>query len=162
MIETLPQTRKPNTVIKDLVVDPDVAKALVEGVPVEEIAKQLGVSQATIRNWMGRMEFKDLLKIEARRAIKGMRRKSLKNVPYHRLAWATTQLLDKIDRIENNGLQNQPGEIHNTLIQNIKIGLFGRSESEGSEADSSEATDLPAEDIRCLPEEAESNGEEKS
>lgn len=145
-------SRKPNSVIKDLIVNPEVVKALVSGVPPKEIAEQLGVAEATVRKWMTRMEMKDLLKIESKRVVRHLSRRNLSKEKYLGLATAVGVMIDKVEMLENGVPKPPAGSTNTTIIQNIQIGLFGRRRREAGAANSTDASEPPGEGSELVPE----------
>ena len=153
--EAKPVGRMPNLLIKDLIVRPDVARALVSGVPPQVIAQELGVAPATVRKWMNSFEMSDLLDIESRRLIKHLSRRDLSKEKYLGLATALAVIIDKA-RILRDGVPEPSATINQTIIQNIKIGLFGRSIDTGSKGDSGAVTELSPDSVRSVDVESES------
>lgn len=151
-----PGTRFDSSVATDIIVQPEIARALVEGTPIHILAQELGVSPGTIRRRMRTMEMRDLIKVEARRLIRHLSRRPLEKEKYLGLATALSGMIH-----DTRLLDNEPTEIHRTIdettIQNITIGLFGRSAGERCKTISRESQDV----ARRLPEEIheESAGE---
>ena len=156
----IPPTRKtptPTSVARQLIVNPEVARELVAGTSIRELAQQLGVSQQQIRHAMKRFDMADLLEIEARRVVRHLSRRDLSKEKYLGLATAAAVLLDKVERLKNGVQSPVPGTINQTFYQNITVGLFGRkregtSESVGELDSQSSGTGQDAIDVQ--PDEA--------
>jgi hypothetical protein len=146
--------RMPNNLIRDLIVRPDVARAIAEGVPLQEIADQLGVSKQTIRKWMDRAPMQDLLEIESRRVVRHLSRRNLGKEKYLGLTAALGILIDKARGIRD-GVSEQPTVINQTFIEKMDVALFGLGgRKEGTSPDPG-VTELAEGSVRQIPEESD-------
>ena len=148
-------SRMSNSLIKDRIVNTEVARALVEGASINDLAIELGVKPATIRKWMNRFEMKDLLKIESRRIVRHLSRRNLSREKYLGLATALGTLIDKTEVLEHGVPQSPFGAAGATIIANIKIGLFGRASEGGSTGSGQNLTVIDASAVREVPAEPE-------
>jgi hypothetical protein len=149
--------RRPGVIIRDLIVNPEVARALVRGTTPEEIAEVIGVSGQTVRKWMNRMEMADLLRIESKRVVSHLASRDLSKEKYLGLATALGGFIDKIEVLEH-GIQREDQGSNTTIIQNIKIGLYGRGARGGSKRLSGADEKVIGEGIGEVVEEADSDG----
>lgn len=125
---------------RDLIVTPEVARALRDGWKVREIADVLGVSPQTVSLHMKSADMADLIDRESRRVLRHLTKKSLKGEKYRDLSVALGVLIDK-----TRLLRNEPTEIvreERTSVDRLEILLFGGS---GGSGESHSVIDITAE-----------------
>lgn len=114
---------------RDVIVTPEVARALRDGWTVREIADVLGVSPQTVTKHMKSAEMADLIDRESRRVLRHLTKKSLNGEKYRDLSVALGVLIDK-----TRLLRNEPTEIvreERTSVDRLEILLFGGSGGSG-------------------------------
>lgn len=143
------------------IVNVDVAARLASGERIKDLALELGVNEQAIRLRMRRADFKDLLAIEARRALLHASKRKLKSVPYRDIIEAAVKLIDKEDKLRNADMGAENRVINSTFIEQINV-LIQRQGSEGqSLRDRGSSTEITAEEIPSIPEQIETGGPEE-
>jgi hypothetical protein len=112
-------------VAESLVVRPEVARAMANGMGDREICEFLGISRSQLRRYMDRSDFKILMEIECRRIMRHLSRRDLKSEKYLQLATSLGVLLDKM-RVLNHEPEGFSRENVTTIIESLTIGIFGR------------------------------------
>lgn len=110
---------------KELVVTPEVARALREGWTLQEIADALGVSYQTVLKHVKSAEMGDLADREARRVLRHLASRPLKEEKYRDLAVSLGVLIDKA-RI----IHGEPTEIIRTEggeASRLALMVFGQA-----------------------------------
>ncbi len=108
-----------------LVIRPEVAKALMSGMPINLVARRLGVSVASVRRRMMTLPMQNLMEIEGKRVMRNLSTRKLSDVPYEKLVGALSTLVHDM-RLINNEPTEITGNISTTQIENITLALFGR------------------------------------
>lgn len=136
---------------RDVIVTPEVARALRDGWKVREIADVLGVTPQTVARHMKSADMADLIDRESRRVLRHLTRKSLDKEKYRDLSVALGVLIDK-----TRLLRNEPTEIvreERTSVDRLEILLFGGSGGSGAGYPVIDVTAEPgAERLSGLPE----------
>jgi hypothetical protein len=148
------RTPLPNNVIKDMVVRPDVARLIIEGVPPADIAAQMGIKEGTLRKYLKRAPMQELLDIEATRIMRHLAKRDLSKEKYLSIATAAAMFIDKSRGIRD-GVQDNATVINQTFIQNIDVALFGPGGRKSGESESQRPTELGPDAVRSLPEDPE-------
>lgn len=115
---------------RDIIVSPEVARAIRDGWKATEIATVLGVAPQTVRQHMKSAEMADLIDRESRRVLRHLTRRKLDGEKYRDLSVALGVLIDK-----TRLLRNEPTEIvreERTSIDRLEILLFGGSGGGGT------------------------------
>jgi hypothetical protein len=112
--------------MSEILVSSEVAGKLAMGFPVSQVAKEAGVSVATVRRWMRTAAMQDLIGIETRRLIRHMSRRDLGKEKYLALATALNMLTEREQRLRNADLGNEDRAISVTQIEQINILVRGR------------------------------------
>jgi len=134
------------------IVNTDVAARLASGERVKDLAVELGVAEQAIRYRMRRADFKDLLAIEARRALLHASKRKLSKVPYRDIIDAAVNLIDKEDKLRNANVGAETRLINSAFVEQINI-LIQRPGSESkSLPNSGSSTTITAEEIPDIPE----------
>lgn len=159
--ETPRRKRLSRFALDNLIIRSDVARKLLEGASVAEIAKSLDLPASLVRKFMKRIEFADLLEIEARRAMEHLSKRDLKKEKYLNIVQAISTMIR-----DSRLLRNEPTEIHgqitHTTIESITLGLFGtRGRGKGQGANSAIAENERTA-IQGLPESDGSQSEKGS
>jgi len=142
-------------IAKELVLQPDVAKLLVSGVPISVVARELGVSPQTVRRLMRTFEMSELIKIESKRLLRHLASRDLSKERYVGLVSALTQLI-QTSRL----LDDEPTAITKTFatqetIQRMQIGLFGFQNGSGCAGIGEVSQDASGEQSLAVHEESE-------
>jgi len=135
-----------------LVYSKQVARALMEGMSIAEVAERLGVSDSVVRNRVNSGPMADLLEIEARRVMRHLSGRELDKEKYLGLSTAVCGMIDKIRLLRDEPTEIREHTVTEGTIERIKAGLFGRSYSEGSKRISSDVEEIAGEGIQSLPE----------
>lgn len=142
---------------RDVIVTPEVARALRDGWKVREIADVLGVSPQTVSRHMKSADMADLIDRESRRVLRHLTKKSLDGEKYRDLSVALGVLIDK-----TRLLRNEPTEIvreERTSVDRLEILLFGGSGGSGEGNPVIDVTSEPGtERLPGLPEPPQSLG----
>ena len=148
--------------MRNLILSPEVAKALADGWSYQEIADVLGVSVATVGKYARSEDMSVLLERESRRLIRHLAHRKLKDEKYRDLVLSLGVIVDKA-RL----LRNEPTEItrnETVTVDRLEILLFGPSQPEGGGGEGNPVIDVtPVEgsgSVPLLPEQSESAGSE--
>lgn len=136
--------------IRDMIVNPEIAKRLAKGVPLTIVAQELGVNPNTVAKWMRTAPMQSLIEVECRRILRHMSRRDLSKEKYLGIATAMKGMIESIQTLE--GRQDEPQTINQTFIQSIDIALFGSRGRVGSSSSDNGVTDLAPGSVREIPE----------
>lgn len=149
--------------IENSIVNVDVAARLAAGDSVEEVARDLGVGEETVRKRMRKGQLKDLIAIEARRLMGHMSTRDLSKEKYLALATSVTNFVNAESRIREreDGLGPQSKQIN---IQELNILFSRRGREDSGEINGGPVQELGPREIQQLPEDVdrEGNGEAES
>ena len=115
---------------REVIVSPEVARAIREGWTAQEIADCLGMSVATVKRHLKSTEMGDLIDREARRVMRHLAGRKLQDEKYRDLALALGVMVDKA-RL----LRNEPTEIVRTdaeSVDRLAVLLFANQQSPGT------------------------------
>jgi hypothetical protein len=147
--------------VRDRVVSPEVAKALREGWTFREIGEALGVSPQTVAKHVRSADMSTLIDREARRVLRHLVHRNLKDEKYRDLALAMGVLVDKA-RL----LRNEPTEITENRttggVDRLAVLLFGPTGGSGGGNQIIDVTPQQgSRSVSNLLESAESSGQEE-
>lgn len=148
----LPESRKnQGTLAIDIkCLQPEVARALIDGMAVEDVAEAIGVAPASLRKRMGTMKFADLLAVESRRVMAHLSSRDLAKEKYLGLATAVSGMIRDM-RMLNNEPTDDSSAATKTQIQNITIALFGLGGRDGSADLGSEIEAISRGNVQEIP-----------
>ena len=141
-------------VAESLVVRPEIARAMANGMTDREVCEFLGISRVQLNRYMNKSDFKVLLEVECRRLIRHLSHRALKSEKYLQLATSLGLLVDKM-RVLNHEPESVPREAVTAIIQNLTIGIFGRGGGSDREALDGERQRDDSRTIQIIPECAE-------
>ena len=138
-------------VAESLVVRPEIARAMANGMTDREVCAFLGLSRAQLNRYMNKSDFKVLLEVEVRRLIRHLSRRNLHGEKYLQLATSLGLLVDKM-RVLNHEPESVPREAVTAIIQNLTIGIFGRGGGSDRAALDGERQGDESRTIQIIPE----------
>ena len=141
---------------RDLVVNVEVAARLAAGETMQELAAELHVGMATMRKYVRCAPMKNLVAIEARRIVRHLGRRELRNVPYEKLANSAAKLIETT-RILDEGSKtpNENRVITQTTIDQINVFISQRRDLPKGAEHSSDIQELDATAIPEISEESQ-------
>ena len=110
---------------RNVILSPEVARCISKGYTYQEIADALGVNKSTVAKYARSGEMKTIIEREARRVLKKMTRRDLKDEKYRDMTVSLGVLIDKV-RL----LNNEPTEIteqRSTSVDRLEVLLFGQN-----------------------------------
>jgi hypothetical protein len=154
--------RKTSQAIENLIVNVDVAARLASGEKPRVLARELGVSEAAIRNRMRRADFAQLLAIESRRILMHMSKRPLSKVPYKDLAIAAATFVEKEARLRDGYVDQENRVINATFIESLNVLIPRPGDETKSLRDPGGFTEITGEEIPEIPERSDGGTEEKA
>jgi Mn-dependent DtxR family transcriptional regulator len=142
-----------------LVYSKQVARALMNGMSIAEVAERLGVSDSVVRKRVNSGPMSDLLEIEARRVIRHLGGRELDKEKYLGLSTALCGMIDKIRLLRDEPTGITEHQVSQESIERIKIGLFGRTDGERREIASADIEETAGIELQEVHEELEEGPE---
>ena len=105
---------------------PEVASAVAAGMSVKQISEATSIPEQSVRRYLRMAEMKDLIAAEARRVIRHMGKRELKNEKYLALATSLAIMVDKGELL--NGRPTERSDAHTnptTVIERLNVAFFG-------------------------------------
>lgn len=145
------QRRRSNAALKELICNPETVHRLVGGESMVAVAQDLGVTPQTLKKWIKTYGLADQMEMEAKRIIRAMSRKNLKEERYGILAKALASIVAACNDLRKNNDDGEARIINNTFIQKIDIALFGHRGGETSPAESGRLAQNAARTLPAIP-----------
>lgn len=151
------QRPKRNKIALDnAIINSEVAARIAKGEPILDIAKDIGVSEQTIRRRIKNLSMEELIDIENRRVMLHLQGRDLAKEKYLSLSTAVVGWMNALARKKENEMARENRIISPTFVEEINI-LLQRPESEiEGIRHMGEAERITEEGIPEIPEELES------